>query len=82
MICPRQIHFLSAFFNTIMSSRLKCENIGPFRDAGFDFDVKALQYQSDICSANQKPAVSHGSRVQYMIWNEGIRELCMLARCP
>lgn len=43
----RQSNFLSAFFNTIMSSRWKCENIWPFRDAGFDFDMKALQYQSD-----------------------------------
>lgn len=75
MIRPGQSNFRSAFFNAIMSSRLKCENIGPLGDAGFDFNVRAPRYQSDMCSANQKHAVSHGWRV---LWNilVGMRVHC------
>lgn len=75
MIRPGQSNFRSAFFNTIMSSRLKCENIGLLGDAGFDFNLRAPQYQSDMCSANQKHAVSHGWRV---LWNilVGMRVHC------
>lgn len=57
---PARVAFFLHFSMQLFLAGCSLKILDLFSDAGFDFDVRAQQYQSDMCSANQKQAVSHG----------------------